>query len=388
VKFYAFHLMPYRHLDMEEASKYRSYWSVLPNRLYDPELGADLYSEYVDQLVAAANYGFDGVCVNEHHQSAYGLMPAPNLIASILLDRTRGSDVMVPIIGRALPLVNNPLSIAEEFAMLDNLSKGRVITGFVRGIGAEYHASGVNPIYSHDRFHEAHDLIVRAWTEDGPFMFEGDHYNFRYVNTWPRPYQKPHPQIWIPSQGSAETIEWAADPSRKYPFVITFSPVESVLKFHELYQQQAEAFGYRASGEQLGWAVPVYVAETDEIAWREASQHIERLFNNFLYMPPEMLFPPGYTSIASLKRIMATRKGMTVVKQTMDDIMSKGTFICGSPATVREKIEEAHARSGFEKLVCMIQFGTLPPELVSKSLQMFSEEVMPKLRHLEARNAA
>ena len=100
-----------------------------------------------------------------------------------------------------------------------------------------------------------------------------------------------------------------------------------------------------------------------------------------------MLFPPGYTSIASLKRILSTRKGMTIVKQTMQDIMKKGTFICGSPATVREKIEAAHARSGFEKLVCMIQFGTLPPELVSKSLQLFAEEVMPKVRPLSPCNA-
>ena len=96
--------------------------------------------------------------------------------------------------------------------MLDNLSKGRIIAGFVRGIGAEYHSSGVNPYFSHERFHEAHDLIVRAWTEPGPLSFEGEHYNIRYVNLWPRPYQQPHPPIWIPSQGSSETVAWASDP--------------------------------------------------------------------------------------------------------------------------------------------------------------------------------
>ena len=84
---------------------------------------------------------------------------------------------------RALPIVSNPLTIAEEFAMLDNLSAGRLIAGFVRGIGCEYHSTEVNPIYSHERFHEAHDLIVRAWTEPGPFAFEGEHYNFGQVLT-------------------------------------------------------------------------------------------------------------------------------------------------------------------------------------------------------------
>ena len=382
MKFHAFHLMPYRHLDMAEANKYRSYWSVLPNRLYDPALGADLYQEYIDQLVLAAKLGFDGVCVNEHHQTAYGLMPAPNLIASILIDRTRGMKTKIPIIGRALPLLNNPLTVAEEYAMLDNLSHGRIVAGFVRGIGCEYHASGVNPIYSHERFHEAHDLIIRAWTEPGPFEYEGEHYNFRYVNTWPRPVQRPHPPVWIPSQGSGETIEWAAAPERKYPFIITFSPIESVLRFHDLYKQQARTFGYEADGGQLGWAVPVYVAETDEIAIRESAAHIEALFNNFLYMPLEMVLPPGYTSIKSMKAILATKKGMTTAKQTMKDILEKGTFAVGSPATVREKIEAAHARSGFKVLVAMIQFGTLPDPLVRKSTQLFAEEVMPKLRGL------
>ncbi len=96
--------------------------------------------------------------------------------------------------------------------MIDVISGGRLISGFVRGIGAEYHTFGVNPTFSHDRFHEAHDLIVRAWTEPGPFAFQGRHYRVNYVNLWPRPYQKPHPPIWIPSQGSKETIDWASHP--------------------------------------------------------------------------------------------------------------------------------------------------------------------------------
>ena len=82
MKFFAFHLMPYRHLDFDQADAHRSYWVVLPNSHYDPKKGARLYQEYIDQLVFAAKVGFDGICVNEHHQTAYGLMPAPNIIAS------------------------------------------------------------------------------------------------------------------------------------------------------------------------------------------------------------------------------------------------------------------------------------------------------------------
>jgi len=382
MKFFAFHLMPYRHLDFDAASEYTSYWIEFPNTFFDPELGSKLYQEYVEQLVYAAECGFDGVCVNEHHQTAYGMMPAPNLIASILIDRTRNTKVRIAILGRALPLVNNPLNIAEEYAMLDSLSGGRIIAGFVRGIGCEYHSTGVNPGFSHERFNEAHDLIVRAWTEPGPFTFEGNHYTFNYVNTWPRVVQRPRPPIWIPSQGSGETIAWAADPSRKYPFIITFSPLESVLRYHANYQEQGDRYGYEVSGDQLGWAAPVYVAETDEIARRESEEHVERLFNEFLHIPPELLFPPGYTSINSLKAIMKARSGMAFDRQTFDQLVEKGTFIVGSPNTVREKIETAHARSGFKNLVCMVQFGTLPDDLVRKNIQMLSEEVMPKLRPL------
>jgi alkanesulfonate monooxygenase SsuD/methylene tetrahydromethanopterin reductase-like flavin-dependent oxidoreductase (luciferase family) len=382
VKFFAFHLMPYRHLDFDKADTHRSYWVVLPNSHYDPKKGPRLYQEYIDQLVFAAKVGFDGICVNEHHQTAYGLMPAPNIIASALIDRTRGMAVKIAVIGRALPIVSNPLTIAEEFAMLDNLSDGRLIAGFVRGIGCEYHSTEVNPIYSHERFHEAHDLIVRAWTETGPFAFEGDHYNFGYVNTWPRCVQAPHPPIWIPSQGSGETIEWAAAPERKYPVIMAFSPTDAVIKFHGSYRQQAEKFGYEISGDQLGWSTPTYVAETDEIAARESAEHLESLFNNFFHIPPELLFPPGYTSIRSLQAMLESRKGLAAARVTFNDLMARGNVIVGSPATVREKIEAIHAKTGFKIMVPMTQFGTLPDELVKKSTQMFAEEVAPKLRPL------
>src|SRR6202163_1462075 len=308
MKLVSFHLMPYRPLDLEEAARHRSPWVVLPNRLYDPVKGAEEYERHIDALVYAEEVGFGAIRVNEHHQTAYGLMPAPNLIASALIQRTK--TVKIAILGRALPLVANPVAIAEEFAMLDNLSKGRIITGFVRGIGTEYHATGLNRAFSLERFQEAHDLIVGAWTKPGPFTFEGEHYNFRYVNLWPRPYQTPHPPIWIPSQGSSETIRWAAAPERKYPFLVTFSSQELVTRYLNLYREQARGFGYEASGDQLGWAAPIYVAETDERAKAEAKAGVETLFNEYLHNPWEMLLPPGYMSLSSMKNTMKMRKAL------------------------------------------------------------------------------
>jgi len=204
MKTFFFHLMPYADLDLSYTERHNSAWVTLPNSYFDRAVGQKLYARYIGELELADQLGFDGICVNEHHQTAYGLMPAPNLIAAALARSTK--QAKIAILGRALPLVSNPVAVAEEFAMLDQMSGGRIITGFVRGIGTEYFASGVNPTYSHARYYEAHELILRAWTEVGPFRYHGRHYQFDYVNLWPRPLQQPHPPVWIPSQGSSETV--------------------------------------------------------------------------------------------------------------------------------------------------------------------------------------
>jgi alkanesulfonate monooxygenase SsuD/methylene tetrahydromethanopterin reductase-like flavin-dependent oxidoreductase (luciferase family) len=252
----------------------------------------------------------------------------------------------------------------------------------VRGIGNEYHATGINPYFSHERYQEAHDLIVAAWTRPGPFAFEGEHYNFRYVNLWPRPYQTPHPPIWIPSMGSSETIRWAAAPERKYPFLVTFSARDLVARYLNMYRDQARQFGYEASGDQLGWACPIYVADTDERAKQEAKAGIETLFNDFLAVPWEMLLPPGYTSLSSMKNTMRMRKalGSRTKRQTIDELMESGTVVAGSPRTVRAQIERLRDMTGLNNLVTMLQFGVLPDDLARRNMEMFASEVMPHLR--------
>jgi alkanesulfonate monooxygenase SsuD/methylene tetrahydromethanopterin reductase-like flavin-dependent oxidoreductase (luciferase family) len=185
MKVMSFHLMPYADLDLSVKDKYRSVWVVLPNTYYDPHKGHALYNRYLDELELCAELGFDGICVNEHHQNAYGLMPSPVVMASALARRTR--DCRIAILGNGFCLREHPLTLAEEHAMLDVITGGRLISGFVRGVGSEYFSFGTNPVYSLERHQEAHDLVVRAWTEPGPFAFEGRHYHFEYVNVWPRP---------------------------------------------------------------------------------------------------------------------------------------------------------------------------------------------------------
>src|SRR3954469_13324376 len=202
VNFFSFHLMPWPDLPPPPhfLKEHEAAWVTLPNSLYDPVRGGDLYSRYLDELVLAEELGFDGVVVNEHHQNAYGLMPSPNLMAAALTQRT--SRVKLCVLGNALPLYNPPTRVAEEYAMLDVLSGGRLIAGLVVGSGPEYYSYNVQPTEARSRFKEAVELVLRAWTEDGRFAFDGEHYQLPYVNPWPKPLQQPHPPVWVPGLGS------------------------------------------------------------------------------------------------------------------------------------------------------------------------------------------
>jgi alkanesulfonate monooxygenase SsuD/methylene tetrahydromethanopterin reductase-like flavin-dependent oxidoreductase (luciferase family) len=381
----SFHLMPYADLDLSVKDSYRTVWVVLPNSYYDPKKGHALYNRYLDELELCAELGFDGVCVNEHHQNAYGLMPSPVVMASALARRTR--DCRIAILGNAFSLREHPLTLAEEHAMLDVITGGRLISGFVRGVGSEYFSFGTNPVHSLERHQEAHDLVVRAWTEPGPFAFEGKHYHCEYVNLWPRPYQQPHPPIWCPSMGSVETLEWAAHPDRKYVYLQAYSPVEAVARYLNLYRELAQRrYGYEASSDRIGWSTPVYVAQTDAQAVDEAREHIEALFNVFLPKQSElMFFPPGYMSPESLKRALAAKRGHKGGVK-IEQLIERGIMICGSPDTVRRRITECHHLMGFQELVCMLQFGTLPGDLTEKNIRLFASEVMPAIKTLTDRN--
>jgi alkanesulfonate monooxygenase SsuD/methylene tetrahydromethanopterin reductase-like flavin-dependent oxidoreductase (luciferase family) len=380
MKVFQFHLMPYADIDLEEAKKYRSVWIRFPNSNFDPKKGHKLYNRYLDELEMCAELGFDGIAVNEHHQNAYGMMPSPVVMAAALSRRTK--DCKIAILGSGFGLRDNPLLLAEEHAMIDNITGGRLISGFVRGIGAEYYSLGVNPVTSHAKSLEAHDLVKRAWTEPGPFRFEGKYYNFEYVNVWPRPYQQPHPPIWIPSIGSSETLEWAAHPDRKYPYLQAYTPYSAMSRYLNGYREVAQRkYGYAASSGQLGWTAPVYVGETDEKAMDEARPHIETMFNTLLSLYEQILLPPGYVSLPSLKRMMSS-KGAVLDRATIEMMVREGIMVCGSPDTVRKRLEHVHREIGMGTFVAMMQFGTLPADLTEKSIRRFVAEVMPALQAL------
>ena len=206
MRFVTFHYMTYQGIDSDKVVKDHGVgWVDLSNSFCDPEIMAANYEEYIDQAVYAEELGFDGVAVNEHHQTPFGSMPAPNIIAAVLTQRT--SRVRICVFGNALPLRATPLSSLEEYTMLDLLSKGRLEAGFVVGGGPEYYSFALNPTDAREKFGEALDLVRKAWSEPGPFRWDGQHYQFDSVNLWPTPYQQPHPPIWLCGVGSPSTLE-------------------------------------------------------------------------------------------------------------------------------------------------------------------------------------
>ena len=158
-----FHLMPYPELPEDFNRKHRSVWVDVDPGLFESEVVASSYERYIDQLVHAEQCGFDGICVNEHHANGYGLMPSPNVIASILATRT--SRAAITVLGNSIALYDPPVRVAEEMAMVDLLSHGRLISGFPVGTSMDTaYAYSVNPGTLRRKYHEGVDLVLKAWT--------------------------------------------------------------------------------------------------------------------------------------------------------------------------------------------------------------------------------
>jgi alkanesulfonate monooxygenase SsuD/methylene tetrahydromethanopterin reductase-like flavin-dependent oxidoreductase (luciferase family) len=375
MELFFFHLMPWPLMPDDTRQHYRSSWVVFPNTIYDPAEGHRIYNEYLDQLELADDLGFDAVCVNEHHQNGYGTMPAPNIVAAMLARRV--SRAKIAILGNGIGLRDHPLRVAEEVAMLDVVTGGRVISGFVRGIGAEYFSLNLDPSRSRSRFHEAHDLIVKAWTEPGPFEWDGPNYQFRYVNVWPRPIQQPHPPIFCPSQGSSETITWAAE--HRYPYVCTFTPMDQLVRYYDMYRELAETrYGYTAGPEQFGWTAMVYVADDEKTAIEEARPHVQYFADRCFHLPPHMLVPPGYTSSRSLRGLLEMQA--TVGNRfDFDHQVETGQALVGTPDQVGQRLLDNMERAGTGIFMGLFQVGDMPHDKTTRNLELFAEKVMPHL---------
>ena len=385
MKVHFFHLMPYRFLPDDFAERYPSVWVDVPSHLFDPAKGHQLYNEYLDELEHAASLGFDGICVNEHHQNAYGLMPSPNLMASALARRTR--DAALIVLGNSIALYNPPTRVAEEFAILDCLSGGRLVAGFPVGTSMDTNfCYGAVPGTLRDKYQEAHDLIIQAWTNPDMFTFNGKYTQLRYVNIWPRPVQQPHPPIWIPGGGSIETWEWVTARDYVYCYLSYFGHQRGLTVMNGFWEE-VERQGKEANPYRAGFLQFVAVSESDAQAELDYAEHAEYFYNRCLHVGPRFADAPGYRTMRTVRAGLRSQLGQQV-HQMMNrelkwkDFVEQGFIIAGSPESVRQQLEEAAKALHVGQMMVLLQFGSMPPELVRKNTELFAREVLPHVRGL------
>ncbi len=386
MKICVFHLMPYRFLPEDFETRYRSVWVDVPSHLYDPEKGHALYNEFLDELEFAERAGFDGLCVNEHHQNAYGLMPSPNLMAAALARRTSRAALIV--LGNSLALYNPPVRVAEEFAMLDVLSAGRLVAGFPVGTSMDSNfAYGVPPVTLRDRYYEAHDLVIQAWLRPEVFSFNGKYTQLRYVNIWPRPIQKPHPPVWIPGGGSVETWEWTARQDYVYCYLSYFG-YKHGKKTMDGFWEAIARLGVDDNPYRAGFLQLVGLSETDAEAEKDYLPHVHYFYQKCLNVWEGFAEAPGYRTVRTLQAGSRPQVGLAArqIRQalTWKDYVEQGYIIAGSPATVREALRDCIETLRVGHLMVLLQIGSMPKDLTLKNIELFGREVLPGLRDLWA----
>ena len=331
-----------------------------------------MIDENVSLMESAETYGFDSLWPAEHHFTEYGVCGSPVLNLAAIARTTKkirlGTGVVV------LPF-HNPLRVAEDFAMLDHLSGGRVELGVGRGYQPiEFRGFGVDQTKSREIFDESIEVIRRAWTEP-KLNFEGVHYRFEDVEVRPRPLQDPHPPIWMAAL-SEETFEKAG----RLGFNLLLSPVfgGSLVTAADRIKRYREALGkagHDPSTREVGALVMTFTGKTQEQAREQFANPVIWYFRTFgKYVAPKLGQPPiegyeWYTDIRDLARV--------VEWQTLLD---HGAVFCGETEFVTEKLAELERVTGIDHVLGWTRLGGLAEDLITGHMERMRDQVMPALR--------
>ena len=357
------------------------------NSHFDPQEGADLYNTHLDEYEYSEEVGFDGLMLNEHHNTPTCLGATMNLEAAILARITKKPKIV--LLGNPLPIFDNPIRLAEELAEIDMISRGRLVSGFVRGTGVESLATNTNPLFNRERFEEAHDLVIKTWTTPGPFRWEGKHYQFRVVNPFQVPLQKPHPPIWIPGTGSPETLVWCAQ--HHYPYLFLETDRQGTQDMMDIYTEVARECGYEPGPEHFGYLVRIHVQDTDEKA-RDVGRGymVGNIGVGRIQLPRDYQSPVGYASASRDPRFLRLREQIRsdpfrvggLDSAAYEQILDSKRWIIGSPDTVIRDLREVLSEMRPGILAMWTNDGTISHEDSMRCLELMGQEVLPALREI------
>lgn len=386
MKVFVFDLLPYgENLEHVKHGATELPWP-LGKQHFKPEVAVRTYAEHLDAWQELDRLGYDGVGFNEHHTSPYGLMNSPNLLAAAAAQRTKRLKLL--IYGNLLP-IHEPLRLAEELAMLDCLSNGRIISGFARGIPREHNVFNVPQRESRARFEEAWEIIRRAWTEE-VFSYEGQFWKYTDVALWPRPVQQPHPPVWVPVTASKETIEWAG----KHNIPITPGASshrgvrEDVIRY---YARNLAQHGHRITPEHLVIQADVYVADSKRQAVEEAGPYTlyfnRTLFSHGNITERDLQAQTGYVASSShdylkpehVPFVSGNReryRGMTM--EGLREVAEEWPW--GTPDEIVERIIGAADHAGANQVTVNLNRGAMPQEMFMAQIRRFASDVLPRLQ--------
>jgi len=365
---------------------------TFPNRKCDPRVAADLFHRYYDEYQLCDELGLD-IMFNEHHQTATCMSSAVVIGLAVLARATKKARLLV--LGYPIGHRPDPLRVAEELSTIDVISRGRLDMGFIKGIPYEIAASNRNPTELMDRFWEAHDFILKAMTtHDAPFNWEGEFFQYRQVNVWPRVWQEPHPPVWS-TTGSASQARVLGE--RGY-VMATLGTGYGTRRLYDAYRKGFLAkFGRAPAADRFAYLGLVAVAEEPEEARRRGE-----LVAGYLRTSPIVHLPfrnpPGYLPVEDNARLLRgetpprsyTKDGRVISMQqaSVDELIAAGILFCGRPHEVYEQIAEfCEHCGGMGNLLMMGQAGFLSHAQTVDNLSLFAREVLPRLKAYEQPDA-
>jgi len=343
--------------------------------LFENPLGRtekEIVDEQFDIMVRSEEYGFDSVWPAEHHFSEYGYCASPAVSLAAVAARTKkirlGTGVVV------LPL-NHPIRIAEDYAIIDLMSGGRVDLGLGRGYQPhEFQGYGIDQTRSRDMFREGVEIIQKAWTEER-FTYEGEFYQAHDLSVRPKPLQKPHPPIWMASL-SPETFELCG----RYGFNLMCAPVFGFdvnrgAAQIEQYRQALRDHGRDPANFEVAGLTMTYVADTSQAALDDFADPVMWYYHTFTkYIAP----PPGQEAVPTYE--MYTRARDFLASATWDAVVKGGAVIAGSPDRVVDRIGRITEACGITHYLCWTRIGGLAHSKVMRSMELMASKVMPQLR--------